>query len=59
MLLMLATLVNLIWNSGYTLTGVIPREIGNLHKLEIFHLQFNQLSGSIPEELFNISTLKR
>ncbi|KAH0770442.1 hypothetical protein KY290_014423 [Solanum tuberosum] len=41
----------------HVIIGVIPREIGNLHKLEILYLQFNQLSGSIPEELFNISTL--
>nr|XP_009766970.1 PREDICTED: probable LRR receptor-like serine/threonine-protein kinase At3g47570 isoform X1 [Nicotiana sylvestris] len=40
------------------LTGVIPEEIGNLHKLETLYLQFNELSGSIPEELFNISTLR-
>nr|GMC93752.1 probable LRR receptor-like serine/threonine-protein kinase At3g47570 [Ipomoea batatas] len=41
-----------------SLSGEIPKELGNLDKLEILILQINGLSGSIPREIFNMSTLK-
>ncbi|KAM3250828.1 hypothetical protein P3L10_004898 [Capsicum annuum] len=40
------------------LSGEIPRELGNLQRLQIFGLYQNRLSGSIPASLFNISTLQ-
>ncbi|XP_047949700.1 receptor kinase-like protein Xa21 [Salvia hispanica] len=40
------------------MTGAIPRELGQrLHRLEELDLDMNMLSGSVPPEIFNISTL--
>ncbi|KAK4254570.1 hypothetical protein QN277_009933 [Acacia crassicarpa] len=39
-------------------SGFIPKDIGNLSKLEVVSLAMNYLSGPIPSSLFNISTLK-
>ncbi|KAK6154784.1 hypothetical protein DH2020_009032 [Rehmannia glutinosa] len=38
--------------------GVLPREIGKLYQLEELALGFNNLTGLIPPELFNISTIR-
>ncbi|KAF7842245.1 putative LRR receptor-like serine/threonine-protein kinase [Senna tora] len=39
--------------------GLIPKEIGNLNKLEILDLTDNYLSGHISSNVLNISTLTR
>nr|GMD11551.1 probable LRR receptor-like serine/threonine-protein kinase At3g47570 [Ipomoea batatas] len=44
---------------GYIAPCKIPRELGNLDKLEIFWSDNNRLSGSVPWEIFNISTLEK
>lgn len=41
-----------------TLTGGIPREIGNLQSLVTFAAANSSLGGPIPESLFNISSLE-
>jgi len=38
--------------------GAIPREIGNLQNLELFNIGGNNLTGPIPFEIFNISTIR-
>ncbi|KAG6655531.1 hypothetical protein CIPAW_05G223200 [Carya illinoinensis] len=38
--------------------GAIPREIGNLQKLQTLSLIQNNLEGPIPLEIFNISTIQ-
>ncbi|XP_031101867.1 probable leucine-rich repeat receptor-like protein kinase At1g35710 [Ipomoea triloba] len=43
---------------GNSLSGEIPKELGNLVKLWNIRLQENGLSGSIPWEIFNMSTLE-
>ncbi|KAJ8545199.1 hypothetical protein K7X08_017782 [Anisodus acutangulus] len=40
------------------LKGEIPRELGNLQRVQLFGLYQNRLSGSIPSSLFNVSTLQ-
>ena len=35
------------------LTGLVSHLIGNLSELTVLNLSFNQLSGNIPEEIFN------
>jgi LRR receptor-like serine/threonine-protein kinase FLS2 len=42
----------------HIVTGEIPREIGDLQKLETFNIGFNNFSGPIPFEIFNISTIR-
>nr|GMD22262.1 probable LRR receptor-like serine/threonine-protein kinase At3g47570 [Ipomoea batatas] len=39
------------------LSGIIPSEIGELHKLQILSLSENQLSGKMPITLFNLTSL--
>ena len=39
--------------SGNQLSGVIPRELGGLDRLEVLNLGGNQLSGEIPSTLGN------
>lgn len=41
------------------ISGVIPKDIGNLDKLEDLALGINYLRGTIPISIFNISTLTR
>ena len=55
---MKVALISMFFSLHYV-SGVIPQEIGNLHISERLYLQFNKLIGSIPGELFNISTLTR
>ena len=38
--------------------GSLPSGIGNLVKLEILSMQFNQLTGIIPSEFVNLQNLK-
>ena len=45
--------------AGNQLTGEIPKELGDLTKLEELNLSFNQLSGEIPAALGNLSNLKK
>uniref|UniRef100_A0A6N2KET5 Leucine-rich repeat-containing N-terminal plant-type domain-containing protein n=1 Tax=Salix viminalis TaxID=40686 RepID=A0A6N2KET5_SALVM len=42
---------------GNDLKGVIPHSIGRLKRLEIFSFGVNNLSGTIPPSIFNLSTL--
>ena len=44
---------------GYSLTGQIPHEIGDLDKLESLDLSYNQLSGEVPQPLGNLTALTR
>lgn len=39
--------------------GVIPKEIGQLTCLELLDLSNNNLSGTIPEEIWGIPSLKQ
>lgn len=39
-------------------TGSIPIEIGDLHRLEVFHAETNNLEGSIPTEVGNLKSVK-
>ncbi|XP_019155351.1 PREDICTED: probable LRR receptor-like serine/threonine-protein kinase At3g47570 [Ipomoea nil] len=39
------------------LSGVIPSEIGELHKLQLLSLEDNQLFGKMPLILFNLTSL--
>ncbi|XP_031122477.1 probable LRR receptor-like serine/threonine-protein kinase At3g47570 [Ipomoea triloba] len=39
------------------LSGIIPSEIGELHKLQVLSLGENQLSGKIPLTLLNLTSL--
>ena len=41
-----------------SLTGSIPKELGNLSNLRILALNRNDLTGSIPKELGNLSSLQ-
>ncbi|XP_047267484.1 LRR receptor-like serine/threonine-protein kinase FLS2 [Capsicum annuum] len=44
---------------NYTLTaGIIPQEIGNLVNLMELWMESNQMAGSVPISIFNISVLK-
>ncbi|XP_019152156.1 PREDICTED: probable LRR receptor-like serine/threonine-protein kinase At3g47570 [Ipomoea nil] len=42
---------------GSLVSGVIPSEIGELHKLQFLDLNENQLSGKMPLTLFNLTSL--
>ena len=44
--------------SCYQLTGEIPKEIGNLTKLEVFDLINNKLTGEIPKEVKELNCIK-
>ena len=44
---------------GRSLSGSIPKELGNLSALTVLRLNSNSLSGSIPKELGNLSALLR
>nr|GMD26057.1 probable LRR receptor-like serine/threonine-protein kinase At3g47570 [Ipomoea batatas] len=52
-------LVNLIaFGAGVNLlSGIIPSEIGELHKLQVLSLFENQLSGKMPLTLYNLTSL--
>ena len=41
------------------MSGNLPRELGDLAKLEALFLYANQLTGEIPPELGNLASLKR
>ncbi|KAF8025181.1 hypothetical protein BT93_F2121 [Corymbia citriodora subsp. variegata] len=43
--------------SSNTISGEIPREIGNLVNLQILQIDYNLLSGPIPSHLGNLSNL--
>jgi hypothetical protein len=47
--------LNLGWNHGFG--GTIPREIGNLKKLGGIILTFNAMTGTIPDEFYNLTSL--
>ena len=47
------TMPTLTWEKP----GEIPKEIGNLHNLELLFLDYNNISGGIPSELGNLTTL--
>ena len=40
------------------LTGILPKEISNLKKLEILNLSLNNLKGNFPKELLSLVELK-
>ncbi|KFK27174.1 hypothetical protein AALP_AA8G345100 [Arabis alpina] len=44
--------------TSLNLTGVIPKELGDLSELEVLDLADNSLSGEIPLEIFNLKKLK-
>ena len=44
--------------SSNQLTGTIPKELGNLQKLQYLNLQINKINKAIPKELGNLSNLK-
>ncbi|KAF5207006.1 Leucine-rich repeat receptor protein kinase msp1, partial [Thalictrum thalictroides] len=44
---------------GNLITGTIPKEIGNIHTLEVLVFQDNNMEGPIPKELGNLVNLKR
>jgi Leucine-rich repeat (LRR) protein len=46
--------LDLSWN---TLSGTLPKEIGNLSMLHELNLGTNQITGSIPKEIGNLSSL--
>ncbi|PIN02336.1 Serine/threonine protein kinase [Handroanthus impetiginosus] len=46
------------WMTFALLSGEIPKEIGNLQKLEVLSLNWGNLSGSTPTSIFNISHLR-
>ncbi|XP_070012335.1 probable LRR receptor-like serine/threonine-protein kinase At3g47570 [Nicotiana sylvestris] len=39
-------------------TGIIPQEIGNLVNLVVLFMEENQITGSLPISIFNISSLQ-
>ncbi|KAF7842249.1 receptor kinase-like protein Xa21 [Senna tora] len=47
----------LLISHHFVFLGPIPKEIGNLKKLEILELTGNYLSGAVSSNVFNISTL--
>nr|XP_027082585.1 probable LRR receptor-like serine/threonine-protein kinase At3g47570 [Coffea arabica] len=46
-----------LYFANNSLTGTIPREMGNLYLLENLQLPYNGLNGSIPRGIFNLSAL--
>ncbi|XP_041989615.1 probable LRR receptor-like serine/threonine-protein kinase At1g06840 isoform X2 [Salvia splendens] len=48
--------LDFMWNN---ISGIIPKEIGNITSLELLLLSGNQLIGSLPEELGKLSNLNR
>nr|XP_027064129.1 probable leucine-rich repeat receptor-like serine/threonine-protein kinase At3g14840 isoform X3 [Coffea arabica] len=44
---------------GNRISGIIPKELGNISTLVNLTLDFNQLSGPIPPELGNLTRLKK
>ncbi|XP_040383110.1 LRR receptor-like serine/threonine-protein kinase RGI3 [Oryza brachyantha] len=57
-LLPLARSLKTLVLSGTNLTGVIPKELGDLAELNTLDLTKNQLSGAIPEELCRLRKLQ-
>ena len=50
--------INKIQLTYNKLSGIIPKEIGNLGSLTALGLHSNKLSGSIPKEIGNLGSLK-
>lgn len=50
--------VHIIDLSSNNLSGVLPKEIGNLQELESFNVNNNNIGGSIPESIGNLSKLE-
>lgn len=54
----LSELKDIYITDNYGLQGVIPKEIGQLNKLERLLLYSNSLSGDIPKELWTLTKLQ-
>lgn len=56
MFLLISLIHSILQNNSFY--GVVPREIGELHKLEVLDLRQNNLSGSLPADLGNILSME-